>query len=931
MGTGRHFAGQGTGREAELVTTRLIVSTARPIFAGIAPPIMTLRSLVFLPLAAALTVRAAGPLAPPAPLVMTAAATAPGEGLMNLGTAQGALKLGLPTQAAAMLEQLLAGPEAPGADHNTLVLLLTSARLAQGDLAAADKALHAFVGPPNAAWHLRAGMIAARQKLWPKAQVEMAAAPPEALAPDDRGWAYFLQYVVADALHNASVAAPAFQRAMDSAVSEAQRAQFTYARERSKITSSAATAAEAESYHTTAVRFAGQNTGYDFARLYAYALAGLGRRGEAVNYLQAQLRALPAADRTHSDDFRLLLGVIAGAESQVGRNALEGLLTDADTGDLQRLALQMLAAGSPREPERTQFRKLLNSLIDVPTRHPILNDLLLVRAEFALEDKDYAQAEQDAQNALSRLSRSPLEADALGLLARSAWEQRRYRSTADYATKAHAVLPPTDVRYGAFGVLVAEAWFRAGGADDFKSAADAYATAAANPPPGVAPGNLLFMQILAEIRGGQEREAGRLLDTLAGNPRLDPLNRWQAEWNLARDLMTLGAEKTAQAYQRVNGLMAAGGASGAVSAYLHVQMAWLQARLALDTGETETGLALAGALVENVKDLAGLEGRQRAEVAASAQLLEAQAYFDLKKPAEALATLGKLREIYLNAVNNGDSQMKSYLADAEMQSYLYEASYYLNINQLVEAERSFNELAKQAQTADDQTYGPYALYQAALIESRLGQDENLIKAIDIIEKQLIAKYPQSDLVFSARRKEGELLWKLGKYPEAQSAFEYLIITFPNHADLLAVQLALAICHQSMATDPGHYESAQQIYGRLKDQVNAPAALRIEAGYRLGGMYDFKGEADKALATWAAVVSTFLPATAGAAGPAPHVDVTANGRFWLGQTLIHQGEMLEKEKHLEEAVTSFQLVVANHLPFMDTANAGLRRLGATPPP
>ncbi len=282
------------------------------------------------------------------------------------------------------------------------------------------------------------------------------------------------------------------------------------------------------------------------------------------------------------------MGLIAGADDGAGRTALGELLRDGTDRDKQRIALQLLARASEREPARTEFRKKLDGLIALPAAHPILEDLLLFRAELALADRNYAQAEDDAQSLLQKFPGSPLKANALGVLAGSAWAQFRYRTAADNAAKARTELPPGP-EHAQLGVLVAEAWFRA---RDFRSAADAYAATLAEPPAGVPPGNLMFQRVLAEMEAGSLDTAQSVLDTLARNPAFDPVNRWQAEWNLARALQT--HDQTKEAYDRINRLLASAQLlPGQLPPELRARMAWLQARLSLEAGSSRRPSTLA--------------------------------------------------------------------------------------------------------------------------------------------------------------------------------------------------------------------------------------------------------------------------------------------------------------------------------------------------
>ncbi len=225
----------------------------------------------------------------------------------------------------------------------------------------------------------------------------------------------------------------------------------------------------------------GTQIGYGFAEIIAVALNATERKGEAVAFLQTLLVTLPRQEAGAWDKLRLVLGLIDDrGRGRAGRVALEQLLENGNNPERQRQALQLLADCSKGEPERGQFRSLLDRLITSSSRHAILESLYYYRAQLALNEADYLQAERDANELLTRVPGSPLRAHAFGLLTQSAWEQRRFRSVADNARKARAELPATaaETRTALFH-LEAEVCFRAGlsarasGQADFRNAANA--------------------------------------------------------------------------------------------------------------------------------------------------------------------------------------------------------------------------------------------------------------------------------------------------------------------------------------------------------------------------------------------------------------------------------------------------------------------------
>ncbi|HWA87984.1 MAG TPA: tetratricopeptide repeat protein, partial [Opitutus sp.] len=580
--------------------------------------------------------------------------------------------------------------------------------------------------------------------------------------------------------------------------------------------------------------------------------------------------------------------------------------------DKQRIALELLARASLRDPQLADFRQKLDALVQQSPPHPILEDLLLFRAQAALDaariektTAGYAQAEDDAQELLEKFPGSPLKAHAWGVLTDAAWEQRRYRTAADDAKKAQAELPPGPER-SALGVLIAEAWFRA---RDYRSAADAYAAALRERPANVPAGDLMFQRVLAEIEAGAPEVAAAVLDEMARTAQFDQVDRWQAEWNLARALQAKG--KTAEAYARVTALLgenrgegaaAPAGKAAALPVELRARMAWLQARLAMGAGKPDEALKLADAIGGS---LGGLPEALRTEIASSTALLRGEANFALGRDAAALEILKKLRTDFPRS-------------NAAVYSYFDEAEHYEKQDKIVEAQQL---LTKLADDFPDNEYAPFALFQAALQAERRGQETNLREANGLIE-DLVKKHPQSPLVFAARMKQGDLLRKLNDFPAAQRVYEELVNKYSARPDIALAQLALAETHNAQAAnEPTHTESALVLFEHvlyLHDEALIDA--RVEAGYNIGRIHERRNEAEKAETVWwRDVVNEFLlnGENTGRLGD--------KGRYWMTRTLLDLGSLYEKDEKLEQAKQAWLLILNTRLGYGEAlARARLAR-------
>ncbi|ACB73534.1 hypothetical protein [Opitutus terrae] len=886
---------------------------------------MRVRILLVLGLVTGLAALGApAPLNPPAPLVARdTAGSSPTEAVVQLEAAQRAQEMGFSSIAVALYQELL---QRPDADHSAAALGLATVWLAEGKPAEAEKVLVAMPEPHTAAWHLRKGLAAAQQNQTGTAKDERDASRVSELSPADRGWHLFLQGMIATAENEPDKATALFNQAIEAANSTMARGQFLLKREQARLRSGEQVTEErAQAMRRNFEQYQGRQLGYGFARAYAVMLDGLGRKSEAMALLQRQLVALPAEEKAEIDETRLLLGMIGGAAEGVGRNALERLLERGTDREKQRLALQLLASASTRPAQRTSLRRLLDTLVAAPQPHPILEDLLLYRAELALAEArtgsqpdGYAQAEDDVRTLLERFPGSPLKAHAYLVLTDAAWEQNRYRTAADNAAKAREQLPVTPGTAEArarLGLLIAEAWFRAGlkadasgsnGTADFRNAADAYQAVLREPPAGVSPGELMFQRVLTEIQAGTADDAAALLDELAKNPAFDTVNRWRAEWNLSRALQTRG--QTSAAYARVNRLLATGGAAAAqLPVELRARMAWLQARLSSAVGEPERTLQLIDALAGQI---GGASAELKTEIESSSQLLRSESNFALGRDAAALKILEQLRADYPQS-------------SSAVYSYFLEAEHAAKQDRTADAQRLLTKLADEFPS---DPYAPFALFQAALQAERRGQEENLKEANQLIEDllALVAKYPHPEseqLAFAARLKQGDIFRKRNDFPSAQRAYENLVNNYSMRRDVVLAQLALAETLNAQAADePALAESALVRFEHVRDMADAPVDARVEAGFNIGFMLARRGELAKAQESWwAEVVNKFLLDEPLAR------QLGDKGRFWMARTLLELGGLFEQQEKLEQAKEAWLLILKSKLGYGEAlAKARLAR-------
>ncbi len=816
--------------------------------------------------------------------------------LRREGSARRAMELGFSSVAAGMWQSLVEDEQDP-ARRDGLILAWVIALLEDERVVEAASALEQLEDPSTSQARLREGLVALARGESTSAELSLAGVEVGELPRTEVSWYYYLSGALAHQREEFAAAREAFTQAIASATSGLQRARFELADLRTTWRENDPTAEQLATLERRMEQYAGERVGFDASKRYAAVLAALGRDPEAVTFLQNRLLTLPPAERQLRDDLRLLLGMIAGGGEGVGRNALIRLLSEGEDRNKQRIALRMLARASVDSAANAELRSNLELLLQEGSSHPIEEDLILFRAHLATSS---GEATRDALMLLERFPASDLRTAALGILVSSAWEDQRFRAAAGYAVQARRELGDREAEVRAqLGILQADAFFRGG---DYRSAADAYAAALDEPVAGVNPGDLIFQEVLARIRDRQLDAAADRIDLLAQDPRFDVINRWQAEWNLARALQA--ANRVVDASTRINRVMAGDAEEDNLPVGLAVRIAWLQARLALESGDALRALELAPAMAPRLETV---EPELRPEVASSLRLMEAEAHFTLSQRNEALAVLQALREAYPDS-------------DAAVFSFIEEAGAEANQGQLVKAQQL---LAELIQSYPDSRYAPYALYQSALLAESRREEDYLKEAVNKIE-QLVTTYPDSDLVFYARFKQGDVYRQMGLWEPARLVYDAIIREFPDHNDIWSAQMALADCLAAQAgSDPTLHESAAAIYERLRDVASASAELRIEAGYKAGSALARRGRTDRAGELWWQVVDDFL------ISPIGPEDLGTRGRYWLARILAQLGETLEAQDKLDDARRAYALIRDRGLPQADWAATQLARLGGVP--
>jgi cellulose synthase operon protein C len=842
------------------------------------------------------------PLNRPVPLVAAANEGQAGTALREIN-ARRALEAGLVSIAVSEFKALIEQADLPAAARNRLALDLCSALLVDGQPEEASRSLLRYVGPQTGPVRLRRALVAFAMRRLDEARATLAALKTEDFEGEeqDLAWWHHARGLIADEARDFRQASEHYQRALDASTNELQRGWFTLAAERAKLSAGGATEASVTSLRQTLDRSPGRATGYAATSQLAIALNSLGRRSEAITLLQQQLPLLPRAETQVQDEWRLLLGMIASASDATGRSTLRALIAAGSDRDKQRAALRALLESAATAPRQDELRGWLDEWVSLPQRHPILEELLYVRSRLALLSKNEAlavQAERDAIRILDEFPGSRLSVPALEQLCALAWRGGFYRNAASHAARARAELSPGPQR-ARLAVVVAEAYYRG---RDFRNAADAYQSALTEAVADTATGGLVFQWVLSLLEAEALDEAQMALAQFGADTRLDPVNRWQAEWNLARALRIAG--RVPDALRRVSALLTKSTDDAALPAELRARMAWLEMRLFYDVGDFV-------AAVSRAEFLAGVgEGVPeplRSEIASNATLLKAQALFAQREASGRTAALDVLRRLRTDHPRSA----------AAVYSFLVEADHEAAQGHPVEAQKLLRRLADEYRESE---YAPYALFQAALHAERRGAPEHYNEAYRILE-EMIRAYPDSPLVFHARLRQGNLLRLLNDFGGARTLYQDLVnrYRFEQTPDVFSAHLALADCYA--ADESAGTDSAAAIYERLLAQPAAPLDLRVEAGCKLGLGLQARKNFDRARAVWWQLANEFL------VEPTRAARLGANGRYWVARALVSLARLLEDQGRPREAGAIYQMVIDHGLPGVNLAQEGLSRSGA----
>ena len=658
--------------------------------------------------------------------------------------------------------------------------------------------------------------------------------------------------------------------------------------------------------------FRGSESGFRYAQLLAVVENGRGERGEAINILDTALSELPDEYASIGDQIRLLQVVVAGLKSNEGREAARSLVVRGSNRELQRVALQQIAtSGLGSDSDMDQyFLDTLDEILSLEPVHALAAEALYYRAvsQFykAVREESldgFIAVDDDGERLLREHPESEYKRGALALLAASAWQRNRFRTAASYLTQFRSEYASL-AEESRLNVLIADCYFRAGeqasNPGDFSDAADAYELALGGDLETDESSQVFFQLVLSHLNANELDDAKRALDDPELTRSSTIVKIWQAEWMLIKRMRQL--RESIEAYERINSFVGIEG----LNQSLQMRMLWLGSKLSFESGlygETQVWVDRLMSVLEEIGPSEFVE-----QVESDAKLTLAESLLRQGEIDEGLGILTSVRSEFPGS-------------ESAERSYLVEARHLSDQDLVVESSQLLNDLVENS---PDSRYAPLALYEIALNAEKRGQGEYLSQAIEMLDR-IASDYPDSDLVYYARLKQGNLARKLNEFEAAELVYENLENTYRERPDRYWAQISLADTLIARASeDPSKFEAGISRLELLMDLPNAPVELRVEAGFKIGIAWENQGEPVKAKAAFWNLYNLFVEKES------RMEDWGKQGRYWLSRSLFELAEIFQRESNLDMAIEFYEKIEELGLLGSELARARIDQLRGRAP-
>ena len=840
------------------------------------------------------------PLTAPVPLVEEQDLTDEREVNLRLwqeAAADNALRSGLASIAIGLYEQLLVGADGEAAKTHEMELNLISAFIALGRLEEAGEALATYRGEIDSRVILRQALVSYFSGNYDDAEDGLEEITSEDLKEYDLGWYYLLLGLVEKRAGNEE-GDSLLNRARLLAVSPEQSSQVDLIIYRSLLL--AGEPLDEDDLEDLQVKMndglaAGGRAGYQFAKEYAIGLYLADRFSDSTQAITQTLPLIGEADYDLRDELLLLLGIVAGYESELGGNAFRSLVSNGVVTELRLRALRELVSVAASEEEIDRFLNFTGELNQSQFPQELTDQVLYNRAQLLYRSGEYEASGADCEALLQGNPDPALKESATRLLVLIAFQRQRYRTASGLLIELSNLVEDEDER-NQLQLLVADCFFQAG---DFGDAAESYGLAIQQE--GADRGAILFQWVLSEIRAGNLDEAGQHMESFKSDDTLDPVQKWRALWNYLTALHA--ADEQREAFDVLNSWLTQD-ARDLLPVELWIRLLWFRCQLSLQTGNYQATPVLAGEVYAGLTAAEGeIDPATGINVSTLTNVLEGQALIFADRVEEGLELMETVRRDYPST-------------RAAVQSYLAEARYYASQNLLVDAQRRLILLADNYPGSE---LTPVALYEAALHALNRGTDATRLEANQILNR-LAENYPEHPLVFYSRLHQGNLLRRFNDFGGAEVVYDQLLVAFPDHQDRHIVEMAQAKCILAQTdTSQARLDQAIGRFERLAELPELPIDLRVEASWMWAFSYDRRSNPDRVVEIYWLAINQFLidQDQSELLGP--------TGRYWMSKIIISLGEVLEERGDYEEARRVYSLIGQRGLPFNSLAEGKLSRL------
>jgi len=718
----------------------------------------------------------------------------------------------------------------------------------------------------------------------------------DSLSSADVPWFFFAEGLLADLKGLADDSVAFYRQSVDAAQTEAQRSFFKAMVWRQSILDTRTDSSLVEKLSAQFRQIKGRSARYLYVKEYSIVLYNLDRSSEAVDVINEELSRANGLTSAQRDQLILLRGLMLGVDRE-GADVLRELIRSGQHRDSMRIALQLLAVES-----NGVFVDFLNRMIERSPAHRLLGEMYYLRSQLALsgDTPDLLQAEADARLLLEQFPGLNKITNTYRVLAYVSLQRKppQYRVAADFLIQLRD--QSQDIAsLRSLNRMIGDCYFLN---EDYANAVDFYQTALQAETLSLGTdGDLLLRLITAQVKSGDVSLAIKEIDQADFSGSINKIDRWRAEWNVARALLSSGEQLTA--LNRVR-LLIEESDSEVVPDGLDIRLRWLEARLSLFAGQTVNLLDRMNALIERINQLSegSSDALDESLLMTEVLLLKASIWIEVGPGDEGLALLKKIRADFPDS-------------SAAARSFIIEGSYFASTGNLAEAQ---NALIEMAQNYRSSQLAPKALFEAAIYAEQRGP---LAYADAIrIHDELSVRYPQSELAFVSRLRQGDLLRQMNDFAGAQILYENLINQMPEHPRRYLAELSRADSMLALAKDnQSQLQDVSLALERLVDLPNLPVDVQVEVSYKWGFALVQRELPNEAIEIFTLGLSRYLLDSERSS------KLGSKGTYWMSRIMLELASVLEVEQRLGDAREVYLTLIEYKLPGVEIARSKLSKL------